>query len=87
MPPDSYEELLTPLNEDQDGNIISNRKQTEYDDKNVQAIVSLLEFLDKRLDKVWGNKNWWAIYHQSVAHLQWRDLSDLMLQEQFYILF
>ena len=56
MPPDSYEELLTPLNEDQDGNIISNRKQTEYDDKNVQAIVSLLEFLDKRLDKVWGTK-------------------------------
>ena len=52
MPADSYEELLTPLNEDHDGNIINNRKQTEYDDKNVQAIVSLLEFLDKRLDKV-----------------------------------
>ncbi len=62
MPADSYEELLTPLNEDEegnllgledrDGNIVGNKKQTEYDDKNVQAIVSLLEFLDKRLDKV-----------------------------------
>ncbi len=65
MPADSYEELLTPLDEDADGSPtagsdagagqqtgIGSSRQTEYDDRNVQAIVSLLEFLDKRLDKV-----------------------------------
>lgn len=52
MPGDSFEELLTPLNEIDLSASAADKKQAVYDDKNVQAIVSLLEFLDKRLDKV-----------------------------------
>lgn len=49
MPPESYEELLAPINEDV---IVSSveQKNIEYDGKNMDAILKLLEFLDYRLD-------------------------------------
>ena len=50
MPRDSYEELLTPLNEGAVGGL--DNKDVEYDGKNMEAVVALLEFLERRLDKV-----------------------------------
>jgi len=54
MPPVSYEELLTPLNEGAIGGV--ENKDIEYDGKNMEAVVRLLEFLDKRLDRT-GDKS------------------------------
>lgn len=51
VPSDCYEELLTPLNEDDDDIGLEN-KEAEYDGKNMEAILVLLEFLNRRLDKV-----------------------------------
>lgn len=50
MPRDCYEELLTPLNEGAVGGM--ENKDVEYDGKNMEAILALLDFLYKRLDKV-----------------------------------
>ena len=50
MPRDSYEELLTPLNEGAVGGV--ENKDVEYDGKNMEAVVALLDFLSRRLDKV-----------------------------------
>jgi len=50
MPRESYEELLTPLNEGAVGG--AENKDVEYDGKNMEAIVTLMDFLDKRLDVV-----------------------------------
>lgn len=50
VPLDCYEELLTPLNED-DEDIGLENKEAEYDGKNMEAILVLLEFLNRRLDK------------------------------------
>ncbi len=47
MPRESYEELLTPMTEEAAGGM--ENKDIEYDGKNMQAILTLLEFLDKRL--------------------------------------
>ncbi|XP_064602072.1 synembryn-A-like [Liolophura sinensis] len=49
MPRDCYEELLTPLNEGAVGGM--ENKDVEYDGKNMEAILALLDFLYKRLDK------------------------------------
>lgn len=49
MPPDSYEELLTPLTES--AACVTDNKDFEYDGQNMEAIAALLQFLDKRLDK------------------------------------
>lgn len=49
MPPDSYEELLTPLNES--AACVDDNKDFEYDGQNMEGVVVLLHFLDKRLDK------------------------------------
>ena len=54
MPGDSYEELLTPMTEGAAGGL--DNKDVEYDGQNMEAIVILLEFLDKRLDKVGSKK-------------------------------
>lgn len=51
VPLDCYEELLTPLNED-DEDIGLENKEAEYDGKNMEAILVLLQFLNRRLDKV-----------------------------------
>ncbi|PVD33593.1 hypothetical protein C0Q70_04850 [Pomacea canaliculata] len=48
IPTDFYEELLTPLNES-DVHGIEN-KDIEYDGKNMEAIISLLDFLQYRLE-------------------------------------
>ncbi|XP_062568468.1 synembryn-A-like [Saccostrea cucullata] len=50
VPLDCYEELLTPLNEDDDDIGLEN-KEAEYDGKNMEAILVLLDFLYHRLDK------------------------------------
>ena len=50
MPQESYEELLTPLNEGAVGG--AENKDVEYDGKNMEAIITLMAFLDKRLDVV-----------------------------------
>jgi hypothetical protein len=53
MPRDCYEELLTPLTE---GAVSAmDNKEVEYDGKNMEAIVVLLEFLNSRLDTVSGH--------------------------------
>jgi hypothetical protein len=50
MPRDCYEELLAPMAEvDLSG--IEN-KEVEYDGKNMEAVVILLNFLYERLDRV-----------------------------------
>lgn len=51
MSSDSYEELLTPLAE---SNACVDNKDVEYDGQNMEAVVALLHFLDRRLDKVTG---------------------------------
>ncbi|XP_064634394.1 synembryn-A-like isoform X2 [Lineus longissimus] len=54
MPRDCYEELLTPLTE---GAVSAmDNKEVEYDGKNMEAIVVLLEFLNNRLDTPQKNK-------------------------------
>lgn len=50
IPRDCYEELLIPLNE-LDVSGIEN-KDVEYDGKNMEAIVVLLDFLYNRLESV-----------------------------------
>ena len=50
MPKESYEELLTPLTEG--AAIDAENKDVEYDGKNMEAIVVLLDFLNSRLDVV-----------------------------------
>ena len=50
MPRESYEELLTPLNEGVVGGV--DNKDIEFDGKNLEAVVTLLDFLEKRLDVV-----------------------------------
>ena len=49
MPRDCYEELLTPINEEENQEV--DTKSIEYDGKNVEAIVALLDFMERRLDK------------------------------------
>lgn len=50
MPRDCYEELLAPMAEvDLSG--VEN-KEVEYDGKNMEAVVILLNFLYERLDRV-----------------------------------
>lgn len=48
MPRESYEELLAPVNEDTTG--AAEQKDIEYDGKNMEAVVKLLEFLENRLE-------------------------------------
>ncbi|ESO95427.1 hypothetical protein LOTGIDRAFT_117074, partial [Lottia gigantea] len=50
IPVDFYEELLTPLNEIEVRGM--ENKEVEYDGKNMEAIIVLLNFLDNRLDRV-----------------------------------
>lgn len=50
MPKDCYEELLIPLIEVDVGGI--ENKEVEFDGKNMEAIVVLLDFLYRRLDRV-----------------------------------
>lgn len=50
MPRESYEELLTPVNEDTTGTV--EQKDIEYDGKSMEAVVKLLEFLENRLEVV-----------------------------------
>lgn len=50
MPRESYEELLAPVNEDTTG--AAEQKDIEYDGKNMEAVVKLLEFLENRLEVV-----------------------------------
>ena len=58
MPRESYEELLTPLNEGGEGGVEGGveggleNKDIEFDGKNQEAVVTLLDFLEKRLDVV-----------------------------------
>ncbi|KAK6191875.1 hypothetical protein SNE40_003455 [Patella caerulea] len=49
IPVDFYEELLTPLNECEVRGI--ENKEVEYDGKNMEAIIVLIHFLDRRLDR------------------------------------
>ncbi|KAL5007732.1 hypothetical protein ScPMuIL_016538 [Solemya velum] len=49
MPKDCYEELLIPLIEGDVGGI--ENKEVEFDGKNMEAIVVLLDFLYRRLDR------------------------------------
>lgn len=60
MPPESYEELLTPMNEGAAGGV--ENKDIEYDSKNMEAIVALLAFLEKRLDTVSASTSTHANY-------------------------
>lgn len=48
MPKESYEELLTPLSDRE----VVDSKDIEYDGKNMEAILVLLDFLNARLDVV-----------------------------------
>jgi hypothetical protein len=50
IPTDFYEELLTPLNESDVCGV--ENKDIEYDGRNMEAIISLLDFLQSRLDTV-----------------------------------
>ena len=50
MPRDCYEELLAPLQEGDVADI--ENKDIEFDGKNMEAIVVLLNFLYKRFDRV-----------------------------------
>ena len=54
MPGDSYEELLTPMTEGATGG--GENKDVEYDGLNMEAVIALLDFLDRRLDKVGSKK-------------------------------
>lgn len=51
MPRESYEELLTPLTESP-GGAEAESKDIEYDGKNMEAVLVLLDFLHRRLDVV-----------------------------------
>lgn len=50
MPHDSLEELLTPLNDGSNNG--PENKEIEFEGKNMEAIVILLGFLMRRLEKV-----------------------------------
>ena len=50
IPKDCYEELLIPLNEADISGV--ENKEVEYDGKNMEGIIVLLDFLYKRLDRV-----------------------------------
>lgn len=50
MPVDSFEQLLTPINESGADSI--DNKDIEYDGKNMESIVVLLNFLHHRLERV-----------------------------------
>ena len=50
MPRDCYEELLAPMSEGEVGGL--ENKEVEYDGKNMEAIVVLLNFLHDRMDRV-----------------------------------
>lgn len=64
MPRESYEELLTPINEDAAG--AAERKDIEHDGRNMEAIVELLEFLENRLDVVSDNVRNVCIFHTTI---------------------
>lgn len=49
IPPDFYEELLTPMVEGDKG---VESKELEFDGKNMDAINVILDFLDHRLNTV-----------------------------------
>jgi len=49
MPRDCYEELLAPMSE---VDVTGDNKEVEYDGKNMEAIVILLNFLHDRMDRV-----------------------------------
>ena len=49
MPKESYEELLTPMTDITEASAEPSL-QVEYDGKNMDAILVILEFLDARLD-------------------------------------
>ncbi|XP_052268308.1 synembryn-A-like [Dreissena polymorpha] len=49
MPRDCYEELLAPMNEGEVSGL--ENKEVEYDGKNMEAIVILLNFLHERMDR------------------------------------
>ncbi|XP_013406285.1 synembryn-A isoform X3 [Lingula anatina] len=53
MPRASYEELLTPINEGSSAAASGGAEDNklEYDGNNVDAVVSLLQFLDRRLER------------------------------------
>ncbi|KAK7099379.1 synembryn-A-like [Littorina saxatilis] len=53
IPTDFYEELLTPLNESDICGV--ENKDIEFDGKNMEAIISLLDFLQSRLDSPMKN--------------------------------
>ncbi|KAL4224805.1 Synembryn-B [Mactra antiquata] len=48
MPRDCYEELLAPMSE---GDLGIENKEVEYDGKNMEAVIVLLNFLYERLDR------------------------------------
>ena len=50
MSRDCYEELLAPMSENDISGV--ENKEVEYDGKNMEAIVILLNFLYKRFDRV-----------------------------------
>lgn len=52
MPVDSFEQLLTPINESGADSI---DKDTEYDGKNMESIVILLNFLHRQLERPFSN--------------------------------
>ena len=52
MPRVSYEELLAPISVEESAEGGPDHKDVEYDGKNMEAIVALLEFLELRLDSV-----------------------------------
>ncbi|CAE1329538.1 Synembryn-A [Acanthosepion pharaonis] len=53
MPVDSFEQLLTPINESGADSI--DNKDIEYDGKNMESIVVLLNFLHHRLERPFSN--------------------------------
>uniref|UniRef100_T1JDW5 LysM domain-containing protein n=1 Tax=Strigamia maritima TaxID=126957 RepID=T1JDW5_STRMM len=53
MPAVCYDELLTPLSDGAVGGY--DNKDVEYDGQNMEAVVILLDFLDRRLDKPSGS--------------------------------
>lgn len=58
MPRDCYEELLAPMSEGEVGGI--ENKEVEYDGKNMEAIVVLLNFLHDRMDRVRKSLNFFS---------------------------
>lgn len=73
IPADFFEELLTPVVEDDKGI----DKDTEYDGKNMEAINVILEFLDHRLRtvSVW---KFWSLIQTRTLYTQIRKLNVLL---------